>query len=231
MKTPYPNIIHKKKSGAVLMRGEQCPLPPQVVANIETVLGFQAKQEQEAPWHEQYLNRIAVIFGTSHFLYAQLLLLGIWILFSSITGSGFLPFGFPEFSLRNHFFDVASLLITTGVLVRQSYQERLAEQRSHLMLQVNLLTEQKTAKLIELLEKLREDLPTVQNNHDLEAQLMKQATDPQVLLDLLRKSLNPCEDNNANNTSNESSTNNANNTNKTNKDTDQTLSNASNKVA
>ena len=85
--------------------------------------------------------------------------------------------------------DIAALLIATGVLVQQTRQDKLAEQRSHLTLQINLLTEQKIAKLIELMEELRGDLPTVRDRHDLEAQIMQQATDPQVVLNILQENL------------------------------------------
>jgi uncharacterized membrane protein len=85
--------------------------------------------------------------------------------------------------------DIVSLLIATGVLVQQTRQDKLADQRSHLNLQINLLTEQKIAKLIELMEELREDLPTIRDRYDREAQIMKQATDPQVVLDILQENL------------------------------------------
>ena len=85
--------------------------------------------------------------------------------------------------------DIAALLIATGVLVQQSRQDKLAEQRSHLTLQIELLTEQKIAKLIELVEELREDLPTIRDRDDLEAAIMKQATDPQVVLNILQEKL------------------------------------------
>jgi uncharacterized membrane protein len=55
-------------------------------------------------------------------------------------------------------------------------------------LQVNLLTEQKLAKVISLVEELRTDLPNVKNRHDEEAETMKQATDPQALIDAIQKS-------------------------------------------
>ena len=89
--------------------------------------------------------------------------------------------------------DVAALLIATGVLVQQTREDRLAEQRSHLILQINLLTEQKIAKLIELIEELREDLPTIRDREDLEARIMQQATDPQIVLDILRENLDSSE--------------------------------------
>jgi uncharacterized membrane protein len=64
------------------------------------------------------------------------------------------------------------------VLITQNRQAKLIERRMHLDLQVNLLTEQKTAKLIELLEELRRDLPNVRNRRDSEAEVMQHAAGP-----------------------------------------------------
>ncbi len=46
----------------------------------------------------------------------------------------------------------------------------------------NLLTEQKTAKLIDLLEELRRDLPNVKNRHDPEAATLQQSMNPELVL-------------------------------------------------
>jgi uncharacterized membrane protein len=189
-----PPRATQKYSGSVYIQGEKYPLPQQVVDNIETVLGFQAKQEQRDPWHEQLLNKIVAVFGTSYFLYAQLLFFTVWIIWSHLTGDTTLPFNLPKYRVQDQLLDTAALLIATGVFVRQSRQEKLAEQRSHLMLQINLLTEQKTAKIIGLLEELRADLPNLHNRHDWEAEMMKQATNPQVVLNILQENLNPAAD-------------------------------------
>ena len=93
--------------------------------------------------------------------------------------------------LQSHGLDMAALLITTGVLVRQTQQDKIAERRSHLMLQINLLNEQKIAKVIELIEELRHDTPDVANRFDWEAKIMQQATDPQVVLNILQENLEP----------------------------------------
>lgn len=180
----------QKRSGSVYIKGEKYPLPQQVIDNIETVIGFQAKQEQTEPLHEQILHKISAVFATSQFLYAQLIFFAIWSIWSHLTGDVTLPFDFPKYDLQNQGLDTASLLIATGVLVRQSRQEQLGEQRSHLMLQISLLTEQKTAKLIGLLEELRTDLPDLQNRRDWEAEIMQQSTDPQVVLNILQENLN-----------------------------------------
>lgn len=180
-----------KPPGSVYVEGEKYPLPQQVIDNIETILGFQAKQEECDPWHERLLNKIAAVFATAYFLYAQLLFFAIWIFWSGLAGDGTLAFDLPKYNIRDQFLDTAALLIATGVLVRQSRQERLAEQRSHLMLQISLLTEQKTAKIIGLLEELRTDLPNLDNRHDWEAEILQQSTDPQIVLNIIQENLNP----------------------------------------
>ena len=104
-----------------------------------------------------------------------------------------LLFNIPNYNLDEHFLDTLALLIATGVLIYQTRREKLAEQRSHLILQLNLLTEQKTAKLIELVEKLRADLPTIEDHRDPEAERMQRATDPQTVLAVLQKNLEQAE--------------------------------------
>ena len=54
---------------------------------------------------------------------------------------------------------------------------------------MSLLAEQKTAKLIALLEELRRDLPNVENRHDPQAAVMEQATDPQAILSVMEEPL------------------------------------------
>ncbi|MDJ0636860.1 MAG: DUF1003 domain-containing protein [Xenococcaceae cyanobacterium MO_188.B29] len=131
---------------------------------------------------------MASFFGKSTFLYLQLFLFVSWSLCSHLAPQ-LLPFGLPPFDLQEMGVDIAALLIATGVLVQQNRQDRLAEQRSHLILQINLLTEQKIAKLIELMEELRADLPNIRDRHDWEAQIMQQATDPQIVLNILQENL------------------------------------------
>jgi uncharacterized membrane protein len=55
------------------------------------------------------------------------------------------------------------------------------------MLQLNLITEQKIAKLISLVEELRTDLPNVKNRADLEAEIMQHSVDPQAILEVLQQ--------------------------------------------
>lgn len=173
---------------SIYINGEKYPLSEQVIKNIETIIKFQATQERKLPIRDRIIEKIAAFFGKSEFLYLQLLFFTSWGICSHLAPQ-LLPFGLPRFDIQEMGVDIAALLIATGVLVQQTRQDKLAEQRSHLTLQINLLTEQKIAKIIELMEELRSDLPGIRDREDWEAQIMQQATDPQVVLDILQENI------------------------------------------
>jgi uncharacterized membrane protein len=77
------------------------------------------------------------------------------------------------------------------VLSKQNRLAKLEEQRAHLDLKVNLLTEQKAAKLIDLMEELRRDLPNVENRHDSEADALQQSMNPELVLAALDERKKP----------------------------------------
>ncbi|MEH2263385.1 DUF1003 domain-containing protein [Nostoc sp.] len=163
------------------------PLPDPIAKNIEAIISLHTQEVRDIPAHQRILEAIATFFGRSAFMYSLLLVLALWI-FGSLF-QRLLPFNLPPFSWSNQGLDAAALVISTGVLVRQTRQENFAEQRAQLMLQLNLLSEQKIAKIIALLEELRTDLPDVVNRHDLEAQLMQEPADPIAVLEALQKNL------------------------------------------
>jgi uncharacterized membrane protein len=163
----------------------------QVLRNIETITSYQERFEQNVPLAQRILDRFVSIFGKPQFLYFQILFFTIWEICGHLVDLGILPASFPQIDLREQWLDLASLFISTGVLVSENRQGKLSEERSHLMLQLNLITEQKIAKLISLVEELRTDLPNVRNRNDLEAEMMKQSTDPQVILEVIQKISDP----------------------------------------
>jgi uncharacterized membrane protein len=166
-------------------------LPEQVIKNIATIADHQDRYLQNSTAHQRGLDKIAAVFSRSQFLYFQIGFFTIWWICSYLSNQHILPADFPLFDLRSEGLGVAGLLISTGVLIYQTRQEKVSEERSHLMLQLNLITEQKIAKLISLVEELRTDLPNVKNRADLEAEVMKQAIDPQAILEVLQQTSVP----------------------------------------
>jgi uncharacterized membrane protein len=163
-------------------------LPEQVIKNVETIDRHQDRHKQNTKPDRRILNKIATVFGRPQFLYFQIVFFTVWIGCSNLAERNIIAKNFPLFDLHLHGLEIASLLISTEVLIDQTHQEKLSKEQSHLMLQLNLLTEQKIAKLISLVEELRTDLPNVHNRADLEAEIMQQAIDPQAILEVIQHS-------------------------------------------
>lgn len=151
--------------------------------NIETVLDFYTREEQKMSRSQRTLERISLLVGQPVFLGFILAFVALWIVANvGLHGLGMVRIDPAPFFWLQGIVGLGALLTATVVLSRQNRLAKLAEQRAHLDLKVTLLTEQKTAKLIDLLEELRRDLPNVGNRHDPEAVALQQSMNPDLVL-------------------------------------------------
>lgn len=155
----------------------------QISQNIEAVLDFYAREERKISRSQRMVERISSYIGKPVFLGLILLFVITWILANTIMRH----FGMDAFDPAPYFWlqgivALGSLLTTTVILAKQNRLAKLEEQRAHLDLKVTLLTEQKAAKLIDLLEELRRDLPNVKDRHDPEAAALQQSMNPELVL-------------------------------------------------
>ena len=166
------------------------PLPDHIGHNIEAIVALHTSAERNLPRHQRVVEAATTFFGCPAFLYSSLLVVALWMLPNFLPQSLGLPqFDPPPFELLQLTLSIIALPMTVGVLIKQNRQEKLAEQRAQLSLQLNLLSEQKIAKLIALVEELRCDLPNVKNRYDPESEVMKQPADPQMVVEALEKTL------------------------------------------
>jgi uncharacterized membrane protein len=82
---------------------------------------------------------------------------------------------------------LAALYTTVLILAAQRRENELASHHEHLTLELAILSEQKTAKIISLLEELRVDHPDIHDRIDDEAAAMSAPTDPQSVLETIKK--------------------------------------------
>ncbi|MDF5713411.1 MAG: DUF1003 domain-containing protein [Rhizonema sp. NSF051] len=166
------------------------PLPEQVSHNIETIIDLHARHEKQVSRNQRFVEDMTLFFGRPRFLYSILFVIVFWITCNSLPRRFRLPrFDPPPFAWLQGSVTVSSLLMTTGVLITQNRQAKLANQRAQLNLQINLLSEQKMAKLIALIEELRQDSPDVIDRQDDEAEKMKETVDPHMVVDVLEETL------------------------------------------
>ena len=157
--------------------------PDPITQNIESIAAFYKREDQKVTWSQRIVEAISNIVGRPIFLGCIVLFVTLWMLANVAARQlGMAEFDPPPFFWLEGIVSLWALLTTTVVLIRQERLAKLEERREHLDLQVNLLTEQKTTKLIHLFEELRRDLPMVKNRHAPESEAMQQPTDPHRVL-------------------------------------------------
>jgi uncharacterized membrane protein len=154
------------------------PLSDHINENIEGVVALQRREWDATSASQRRFERVSRVVARPAYLMGVLLFSLAWMAFNLGCDSfGITPFDPPPFQWLELLVSFVALVTTTVVLIAQNRQARFEQQRAHLDLQVNLLTEQKVTKVIHLLEELRRDLPMVKDRHDPQATEMQQRAD------------------------------------------------------
>lgn len=161
------------------------PLPPHVEETVHAVENFHVQHHEAASPVDAFLDGIRATISAPAFIAVLLVLVGLWVSVNVILPSRLRIDPAPFFYLES-LLTVCTVLLTILILATQRRADRLASHRERLILQLALVSEQKSAKLISLLEELRRDLPLVPNRSDVEAQQMTEKVDAASVADALR---------------------------------------------
>jgi uncharacterized membrane protein len=152
--------------------------PANLDQNIDSVLEVRKREHEQRSAAQRFVDRMSRIIGRPLYLLGLFGFAGAWIAFNVLAPQwGRTAFDPSPFPLLDGILSLAALITTTVVLIAQNRQTRIEQQHMHISLQVNLVTEQKVAKIINLLEELRRDLPMVKDRYDPQAASFAQETD------------------------------------------------------
>jgi uncharacterized membrane protein len=168
--------------------GQAVELSGHVAQNIETLAQLHTEAEGRVGRHQKTIEKLTACIGHRWTLNVIVGSVALWIAVNTLASHiGLSPLDAPPFPWLQGAVSLSALLVTTMVLTTQNRQAKFSSHRGNLDLQVNLVAEQKIAKLIALLEELRRDLPTVRDRVDPVADAMAQAVDPQAVLSVLEQ--------------------------------------------
>lgn len=130
-----------------------------------------ADHHQNAAPHERAVARTIALLAHPRFIGGLAIFVVAWMTLNLLAA----PLGYPAldpppFSWLGGAVSLASLYMVVLILATQRREDQLTQRREQLTLQLAILSEQKTAKIIQLLEESRRDNPQVQNRHDPEAE-------------------------------------------------------------
>lgn len=126
------------------------PISNIVEANLDRVAEIERDLERQITPLERRLHRVTRRVGTLPVLIGHLFVVAAWV----FANSPFVmeaPFDPAPYFLLVTLLAIETISLTIVVLMTQNYMQRVTELKIHLMLQMLLLDEQKTTKVLEVL--------------------------------------------------------------------------------
>jgi len=158
--------------------------------NVEIIAQMEKESNEQRTPGERVADGFASLLGSWRFIIIQSIVLAIWMTLNAI---GWIKHWDPyPFVLLNLALSFQSAYTGPILLMSQNRQNRISERRSHLDLQINLLSEQENTEMLHMLRLLCEKngiefpkAPTIA--------VLEQTTEPTVLLDQITKTVEGAE--------------------------------------
>ena len=169
-------------------------IPRQVAANpTQYNIDAIAKLEHDALGRrtatERLSDAIMKLAGNIGFLLAQVALISGWSLINLSMIPGVKPFDPFPFGALALVVSTESVFLTIFVLISQGRMARQSERRSHLDLQVGMLSEQELTTMLQMLQKLCQHLGVNVESSKQEVQSFSKTTDVHKLASELQDKL------------------------------------------
>ena len=163
-------------------------LPGHVDETIDSIAELERKALAAASLQQRAIERFTLAVGRPRTVWIVLSVVLAWIVINVALGAMHVrELDPPPFYWLDGALALAALLMTIVILTTENRMSEVGEMRSRLNLQISLLADRKAAKIVQLLEELRYDLPLVENREDREAQAMALPADPHAVAEELER--------------------------------------------
>jgi uncharacterized membrane protein len=163
-------------------------LPGQIDDAIQSTAELERKALEGASLQQRAIERFTLAVGRPRTVWIILAVVAAWIAFNvTLAVTGHRQIDPAPYYWLDGVLALAALLMTILILTTENRMSEIDEQRSRLHFQISILAERKAAKIIQLLEELRYDMPQVHNREDREAEELTLPTDMHVVAEQLEK--------------------------------------------
>jgi uncharacterized membrane protein len=163
-------------------------LPIHSEETIQSIARLHAEHRATATPHQRIVERITAVLGRPVFIAVLTAIVVGWMGLNGFAAAmGYRSLDPPPFPWLSGAVSMASLYLVVLILTTQSRDDRLTQRREQLNLELAILSEQKTAKVVALLEELRRDSPAVHDRVDKQADVMARPADPQSVIDAIKE--------------------------------------------
>jgi uncharacterized membrane protein len=148
---------------------------------------LRAEHRQETSALQKAVDCLTAFVGWPGFVAALAGAIGLWIAANLLAGRwGIRPLDLPPFAWLQVAISAGALFVAVLILTTQRREDQLAGHRLQLILELSILNDRKISKVIELIEEVRRDSPTIVDRVDGEANSMSTPSDTHAVLKAIK---------------------------------------------
>lgn len=157
--------------------------------NIRTIARLEQETMEQRAWSERVGDAFTRVMGSLGFVIAHVIGFGLWFTINLGAFPGLEPFDPFPFGILTLIVSAEGVFLAIFVLLSQNRMSRLSSQRAHLNLQISLLAEQETTKLLQKMQRIADQLGIEDTKVDREVERLSQTTHLETLAEELKKTM------------------------------------------
>lgn len=127
------------------------PIPSYIHENIDAIIEAEQAVHRSRSLSEVVFELVGGFIGTLRFIVVQVLGVVLWVAINAGLAPPLRPFDSFPFPILSLILTSEAVLVAAFVLMKQNRMSKIADRRAHLDLQINLMTERETTKIIGML--------------------------------------------------------------------------------
>lgn len=161
---------------------------PNTRRNVSAIIAMERAAIASRTTAERFSDAIASNAGRMWFVVAHAIWFSLWIIINTGKLPGITAFDPYPYQFLTLVVSLEAIFLALFILMSQNRANKQADSRSHLDLQINMLAEQESTKMLQMLQSLCEHhkLPIAK---DPEVEVLKRPTQPADLAEQLKSSL------------------------------------------
>ena len=153
--------------------------------NVRMIVGHENAAKTSVSAGERVAVQVAAFCGSMPFVWLHVVWFSMWIFFNTSDWLAQHPDPFP-FTFLTFLVSLEAIFLSAFILISQNQETRLTEQRSHLDLQIKLMTERENTQMLKMLQSIAAKIGA-EFDEDPELSALQESTRPERLMEQIDK--------------------------------------------
>jgi uncharacterized membrane protein len=154
--------------------------------NVDTVIRLEREVRDRRSSGDRVVDGITAFCGSMPFVWVHVVWFSAWVALDFLRhGGSFDPYPYQLLTL---IVSLEAIILSTFILISQNRDARLNDRRNHLALQIALLSEQESTKVLKMLDRIAHKLDAADES-DPTIEVLEESTRPEQLVAQIDKAL------------------------------------------